>query len=191
MSDDLCAHDAELPRYLGLAPRSAADTEGEVQRVLGKLEDRGQALTISRLLANATTAFRPFSLLSAALLYRASLPAETRELVILHLAARLEVSYEWTEHLRFAAEVGVPDAQIAAIADGDIDAEVLSARDRAALRLADELIEARAVHPDTLAAVRDHLDEQQLLELVLSTAFWGGFIPLVIGALGLEGGDVR
>ena len=41
-------------------PRSSSDTEGEVQRVLGKLESGGNDIKIMRLMANSPNAFYGF-----------------------------------------------------------------------------------------------------------------------------------
>lgn len=44
-----------------------------------------------------------------------------RELVILHSAAAADCRYEWHQHVRISAGVGVTAAEMAAIADGEFD----------------------------------------------------------------------
>src|ERR1700683_3070148 len=89
-----------------LAPRTTEDTTGEVQRVLGKLDAGGWNKRILRIVANSETAFRPFVLLSTSLLSSRFLPRQVQEVVILYLANRRQVDYEWLEHVPMAMSAG-------------------------------------------------------------------------------------
>jgi alkylhydroperoxidase family enzyme len=167
--------------------RSSADTEGEVRRVLGKLEATGHDLPISRLLANAPAAFRPFVLLSDALLNRSILDPLVRETVILHLAARLGVRYEWGEHVPMSEDAGVTEqmrSALAAPASGDMSA--LTDQQRAAVRIADQIL-ARTLTDAGWEEACSLWGAQGALELTMAVGFWGGFIPAVIGVVERQG----
>lgn len=177
-------------RFLGLRPRSSADTEGEVARVLRKLEVSGKDATVARLVANAPSIFRPFVMLSDALLHRSALPPRIREVVVLHLATRTGSAYEREEHEKIARDVGLDDEVVAHLRDADADGAGLRDDERAALRLAAAVLAGSRDIGAPIAAARRHLDEQMVLELVLCVAWWGGFVPLATAALGLEARDV-
>jgi alkylhydroperoxidase/carboxymuconolactone decarboxylase family protein YurZ len=167
--------------------RTADDTDGETGRVLGKLEASGNALPIVRLLANSTHAFRPFVLMGDALLRRAVLPARTRELVILALAAERGAGYEWAEHVPMSADAGVTDAERDALTAGfAADLPDLAKADQLALDVARQLCRNGSLDDDTWAAVGATWDADATLDLVMSIGWWGGFVPTVIAALGVE-----
>lgn len=172
----------------GLHPRSSADTGGDVQRVLGKLEARGLDELIVRLVANSPNVFRPFVLLADALLTKATLPATDREVLILHLARKLGNDYEWSSHEPLAEKVGVGDAQRAALRRGDAgsDPELFSPSQRLAVRLSDELLETKRWSEASWRAAVDTWGQEGALDLVFSIAWWGAFVPSVIGALALR-----
>ncbi len=169
--------------------RSSKDTEGDVQRVLAKLEARGLDETIVRLVANSPNVFRPFVLLADALLTKATLPAADREVLILHLATRLGVAYEWSAHEEVAAQAGVAPAQRAALrraGGASDDAELFTPSQRLALRLADELLETGGWSSVAWTQAVDAWGREAALDLVFSVAWWGAFVPTVIGAMGLR-----
>ena len=93
--------------FLEIPLRTLKDTTGEVKRVLGKLEERGQCLKTHRILVNSSATFLPLLLLLSSLPLDAALPAQDREVVILHLEARRGVDYEWDEHVPESAQLGL------------------------------------------------------------------------------------
>lgn len=172
--------------HSGLPYRTSSDTEGDVARILGKLEAGGKDLAIIRLVANSPGMFRPFVHMADALLNRSRLPARARECVILHLAAHLEVPYEWAEHVPMSADAGVTDRERAVLATGSLDDDLSSFTDleQMALRTSRSIADG-AITSDDWANATKVLGEGAMVDLVLTVAWWGAFVPTVIGALGL------
>lgn len=168
----------------GVVRRTSADTTGEVSRVLAKLEQSGQDLTILRLLANDASAFRPFVMMANSLVYGATLPADVRETVVLWLAQHQRNTYEWAEHVPMSKRAGLTDAQIEALRRGDLsrsdDAQVV------ALEAVRELVTTRALGPATWSALVERWGTEGAFDLVLTVGWWGGLVPTVIDALGIE-----
>ena len=77
-------------------------------------------LNIFRMLSHAETALRPFLRFGGAILGRLELDPRLRELAILQVAASTEARYEWVQHVEIGREVGLTDAQIAAVELGDV-----------------------------------------------------------------------
>ena len=171
---------------LDLDLRSAADTQGEVQRVLSKLEAAGNDLKILKILANAEHAFRPFVLLSNALMNLAAFPAADREVVVLHLAARRGVPYEWNEHVPMSTAAGLSDEQRKLISVGDYDGGSFTGAQRLSVCAADEIINERALSNKTWRKACETWGNDAALELILIVAWWGSFVPTIIEAIGLQ-----
>ena len=167
-----------------LAFRSSADTTGDVQRVLSKLEESGRDLPITRLVANWQTGFRPFILMADALLVKGVLPPITREMVVLHIAAVQGLEYEWHEHERMAIGAGVDAEQIAALSTPELPTgDHFDASQLAALTLVDQVLRAHQPEPGTWDEVCGLLGQDAALELVFAVAWWGGFVPVAVRGL--------
>lgn len=169
--------------------RTSADTEGRNAKILSNLEDASENLTILRLLANAPHAFRPIVLLANALVVRSSLPAADREVAILHLAAKNQVSYEWDEHVPISAAAGVSDAQRHALRDpATRDDTLFTGAQVLALQICDDLLDSHSISDERWAAGTEAWGTEPLIDLLLAVANWGAFVPVVIRGLGLEDG---
>ncbi len=173
--------------FLELPLRTSNDTTGDVQRVLRKLEEMGKCLKIHRILANSSATFRPFILLLSSLLLDAALPEQDREVVVLHLAARRGVNYEWDEHVPVSAEAGISDALREALRDGTLDhLSGFSNAQRLALEVADVIMSEQVLSKDLWKRASQTWGDEGALDLVLTVAWWGAFIPTIIEAIGLH-----
>jgi alkylhydroperoxidase family enzyme len=168
----------DLPR------RTSADTEGEVSRVLGKLEASGQDLTILRLLANNASIFRPFVMMANSLMYKAKLPPDVRETVVLWLGQHQRSTYEWAEHAPMSKRAGLSDAQIEAIRKGDLT--MADPAQAFAVEAVRELLANRSLAPATWKGMVERWEVDGAMDLILTAGWWGGLVPAVIDALGLE-----
>lgn len=182
MTEEAQAHAAPSE----IRPRTAADTDGDVARVLGKLEARGSALAVARYVANSSAAFRPFILFSDALLSRAQLPADVREVVVLHLAVKRDNRYEWFEHEKMSQAAGITEEQRSAIRIGAYEGGLFSHGQRLAVGVADELIDRRQLSAGRWREAIDAWGPEGAMDLVLSIGWWGGLVPVLLEALGLE-----
>lgn len=164
--------------------RSSADTVGDVQRVLGKLESSGRDLAIVRAAANWDSGLRPFVLMADALLIRGRLRPDVREACVLHIAAVLALDYEWDEHLPMARRAGLTHEQLAALRRGDREDESLFDLDqRRALDVVDEYLRRHEVCSATWDAGCEQLGEDEMAELMFAIAWWAGFVPVIARTL--------
>jgi 4-carboxymuconolactone decarboxylase len=171
---------------LDLKQRTTDDTDGDVQKMLGRLEEFGDVQKVVRLIANSPTVFKPFVLMSTALMAKATLPPAEREVVILYLAGQRGVDYEWAEHVPISAAAGVTDEQRDALTKGDLDdVSSFSDSERIALAAAREMVEDRRLSEETWARAIEQWSEQGALDLIFTVAWWGGFVPMVIESFGV------
>jgi 4-carboxymuconolactone decarboxylase len=94
------------------------------------------------------------------------LPGRLRELVILRTAYRFDARYEWAHHIELAAAQGITGAETAALG-GDLSVLDWDPFERAALAAVDETKDAGAVTDATWSVLAQHLDDADLIELVM------------------------
>jgi len=143
-------------------------------------------LNIFRMLAHAETALRPFLRFGGTILGRLELDPRLRELAILQVAASTEARYEWVQHVEIGREVGLTDAQIAAVELGDpAGSEALGEVERAVVAFTAEVVATPRVSDETFEAVRRHLNPREIVELLLTA---GNYLMLarVMTTLELE-----
>jgi 4-carboxymuconolactone decarboxylase len=99
------------------------------------------------------------------------LPGRLRELVILRTASRFGGRYEWAHHIELGEAAGITPTELVALG-GNLDAAAWTPLEGAALRAVDETADAGAVSDATWAALADHLDESELIELLMLIAHY-------------------
>lgn len=128
---------------------------------------------VTRILAGASQpVFNGFAALSSAFTGGgSSLPAQLREIAILRVGYLSNSAYEVFQHEALARYVGLSDAQIDAIKSG-AGTEVLGEAGAAVLAFADDLVDNVRACDETLAGVRKHLSDTQVIDLTLVTGMY-------------------
>jgi alkylhydroperoxidase family enzyme len=128
---------------------------------------------VTRILAGASQpVFNGFAALSSAFTVGGSpLPAKLREIAILRVGYLSNSAYEVFQHEALARYVGLSEAQIDAIKSG-VAAEVLGEAGAAVLAYTDDLVKNVRASDETLAGVRKHLNDTQLIDLTLVTGMY-------------------
>lgn len=128
--------------------------------------DVGSALSTLVRHPKLTRAFLRFN---GYLLFGSTLPERLRELAILRVAHRRNCAYEWQHHVEMGAEAGLaPD-----VIDGVTRGEASEPLDQAVLTAVDELEVDSNVSDATWAALSEHLDERQRMDLVFTIGSYG------------------
>ncbi len=125
---------------------------------------------VTRMLAGASEGvYAGFGAFAQGLMKLSPLDPKLRELAILRVGYISKCAYELFQHEPFGRFVGLTDDQIAAIKAGDAKSPVFDAAQSAVLSFVDDLVLNVRPSDANLAAVRQHLDDQQLIDLVLVT----------------------
>jgi len=111
------------------------------------------------------------------LLFNSTLPARTRELLVLRTAAICDSEFERAQHEVIAKREGLDDTEISRVADGP-DAAGWSDHDAALLRATDELLSTWTLSDATWAQLTTSLDEHQRMDLVFTV---GAYAVLAMG----------
>jgi len=106
----------------------------------------------------------PFLVFNRKLLERPVIGHRLREIMVLRVAWRTQSAYEWAQHTHMAADLGITQEQIEAIARPDdvsswtpLEAELLAATD--------QLLARHCIDDSTWARLADEFDERQLVEI--------------------------
>ncbi|MEZ5737472.1 MAG: carboxymuconolactone decarboxylase family protein [Novosphingobium sp.] len=113
--------------------------------------------------------FQTFGKMAGAFINGSSLPPKLRELAILRVGYLSDSRYETFQHEALGRFVGLSEDQISAIEAGDPSAGALDDVESAVLEFVDDLVKNVRASDATLSAVRDHLDDSQVVDLILVT----------------------
>jgi alkylhydroperoxidase family enzyme len=159
----------------------AAQFEPVLQKRLEELW--GTPVNLYRALGNHPGLTAAWTEFANAIRHDSKTPRALREVMILRTAQIANSEYEWAHHLRMARKAGVPEAQIAALADWR-KATVFDAKERAALALTEAVMACNvtdAVH----AEVKKHFSDAEFVELSLTAGFYA-FVSRMLDAMRVE-----
>jgi alkylhydroperoxidase family enzyme len=128
---------------------------------------------VSRMLAVASEpVYYGFYAFGQAFFDGSPLSAKLREIAILRVGYLSNAAYEVFQHEALARIVGLSDEQIAAIKTGGAAAAVLGEAGAAVLAYADDLVKNVRASDETLAGVRKHLSDTEVVDLTLVTGMY-------------------
>ena len=139
---------------------------------------------IFRSLANAPVLLDAFLSYANAMRDNSLLSPKLRELAILSVGHATGSEYEIAHHQSHGRKAGLTDEQLAAVADGD-NTDLFNDTERAVIALARESTLNVNVSDASWAAAAKHLDDQQMVELTLTIAWYNSGVR-VMGLLGIE-----
>ena len=112
------------------------------------------------------------------------LSPKLRELAILSVGHATGSEYEIAHHQSHGRKAGLTDQQLAAVADAE-STELFNEAERAVIALARESTNKVNVSDPVWAAAAEHLDDQQMVELTLTIAWYNSGVR-IMGLLGIE-----
>ncbi|MBI1251114.1 MAG: carboxymuconolactone decarboxylase family protein [Alphaproteobacteria bacterium] len=121
---------------------------------------------LHRVLAHNPATLSAWMVFGAHILRNNTLDERLRELIVLRIAWNARSAYEWGQHAGLSRRLGIPEADIARVAEG-VDAAGWTPFERAALRAVDEMMGGFSVSEDTYRALDGALSKQQWIDLVM------------------------
>lgn len=174
------------PAAARIAPGRRADIgvlNWVIASVAGRIAETGP-INIFTTLGRHRWLFRRWLVFAGALMPGGRLPRQDTELVILRVAANTGAAYEWRQHTLLATKCGIPAERVAAVVEGPL-AGGWTPRQEALLRCADELHAAHALSDETWDDLRAHLDERDLIELLMLVGAYEG-LAMTLNGLGVQ-----
>jgi alkylhydroperoxidase family enzyme len=138
----------------------------------------GPRLNIHATIAHSPSVLVRFVALANELRNGTELDPRLRELTILTVSRAKGAAYEFGKHANLALSVGVPQEQIAAIetdaiaGDGEEAWAPFDAASRAVVAFARSSVTGVRIPDDVWAAAAEHLDERELVEVLLHVGMY-------------------
>jgi len=118
-------------------------------------------------------------------LFHSTLSARDRELVTVRVGWLRRGEYEWAQHVRMAKSAGMSPEEVDAISAQGPDWPTWGPRDAALLRAVDEIVADRYVSDETWKLLSEHLDRQQLMDLVFTIGAYD-LLAMAMNTFGLQ-----
>ena len=146
-------------------------TREEVQPLVQKIKaERGEVLHLYRMLMHSVPVATGWLSYLTAIRQQCKLSAALRELVIMRVAHVNGAPYEADQHRPFALKAGVSEAQLDALSNWSAQAQIYDPVQQDVLAYTDAMTTHVHVPDDVAAAVRQHFDHEQLVELTATVA---------------------
>src|ERR1700749_2107687 len=128
---------------------------------------------LHKLLVNSPEMARAFNGIGGYIRFKSKLDPRLRELAILQIGWLEQSEYEFTHHVKIGREFGVTDEDIAGvIAETEGKASKLEPLAKTILNGAREMARELAMSEETFAAIKSHLSNEEMVDLVLTIAFY-------------------
>lgn len=131
-------------------------------------------LNLSKMMAGASEAvFNGFNGMGGSFYGpAASLPGNLREIAILRVGYMSNAPYETYQHEPAGRQNGLDDNQIAALKHGGEHKDAFDAAQQSVVNFTEDVVKNVKASDATLAAVRTHLSDRQVLDLTLLIGFY-------------------
>jgi alkylhydroperoxidase family enzyme len=137
-------------------------------------------INLYRMLAHSPRAARSMNGLARFIRDGSRLDPRLRELAILQVAYSTRSPYAFSHHVRIGREFGVGDEDIRAVAEESAGRPSgLEPLARTVLAAAREMTGGSALSGETFAALKAQLDNERLVDLLLTIAFYNGLVRLL------------
>jgi alkylhydroperoxidase family enzyme len=128
-------------------------------------------VNVFRMMANAPTSFHGFLQLAGSILMQSEFDSRKREIAILRVAHVTRSSYEWTQHVRLARQIGVTEEEIDGIGvDGPVQG--LDEEGLLLCRVAEEISRDIRLSDEALEAILKRYGVRQATELILCCSYF-------------------
>ena len=137
-------------------------------------------INLYRALVHSPDATRSFLELARYIRFHSRLDARLREMAILQVGYSAQSPYEYSHHVKIGREFGVTDDDIHAIEMESAGRTTnLPALTRAILRAARELTAQPNLSDETFAELRNGLDNERIVDLLLTISVYAGVVRLL------------
>jgi len=169
------------PRIQPVTDDSTLDSEA---RELLQTTNLGPAVNIFGTLVHHPKLFKRWLVFANHVLFKSTLPARDRELLILRTGWRCVAEYEWGQHVLIGKAAGLSDEEIARITDGP-EAAGWDPFDAVLLRAADELHDDYFLDDSTWAALSERYSTQQIMDVVFAVGQYT-LVSMALNSFGVQ-----
>jgi alkylhydroperoxidase family enzyme len=146
-------------------------TEAALKRVMGNMYDPVRTLNVMKMFAGTEDMYPAVVGLIKAVFQAEHVDPKLREMIVLRVAARYHVRYEWDAQSRLASNAGLSSEEIAAAASDGPD-ESIGADYRLAWKAADEICIEGTLCDETLGQLLARYGETVTRKVILIIAWF-------------------
>jgi 4-carboxymuconolactone decarboxylase len=165
-------------------PIADEDLDEEGRDFLRQVSREGRVLNIYRTLAAHPKLLKRWGVFGTHVLYKSTLPARERELLILRTGWLCRSEYEWGQHVIIAKGCGITDDEIERVKAGP-EADAWSGFDAALVRAADELHNDAFISDATWHTLSERFDTQQLIDVIFAVGQYH-VVSMALNTLGVQ-----
>ncbi len=167
-----------------LAPLREDQWSDEVRQILKPMIEQGLVFNIFKTLAHHPNLMRRWLVFGNHVLFKSTLSARERELLILRIGWLCQAEYEWGQHVRIGREAGLTDEEIHRIKTGP-DAGEWNEQDRLLLKATDELHTDAHISDPTWQGLSKYYNTQQLMDVVFTVGQYN-LVSMALNTLGVQ-----
>jgi alkylhydroperoxidase family enzyme len=167
-----------------LPPLGDDELDEESREFVRAASRGGPGLNIYRTLAAHPKLLKRWGVFGTHVLYKNSLPARERELLILRTGWLCRSEYEWGQHVLIGKASGLTDEEIERVKQGP-DAAGWREADADLLRAADELHNDAFIGEATWKGLAGHFDRKQLIDVVFTVGQYH-VVSMALNTLGIQ-----
>ena len=145
---------------------------------------RGKVPNVLATIARHPNLLRRWNVFGNHVLFKSTLPARDREILILRIGWLCRSGYEWGQHVIIGKRAGLTDEDIARIRAG-ADAPGWSPSESALVRAADELHSDAFISDAPWQALAEHYDTQQLMDVVFPAGHYN-LVSMALNSFGVQ-----
>ena len=165
-------------------PLPESEWNEDAREFMRRVERDGQVLNIYKTLARHPKLLKRWGVFGTHVLYKSTLPARERELLILRTGWLCRSEYEWGQHVPIAKGCGITDEEIDRVTEGP-DAIGWDQSDGPLLRAVDELLTDAFISDATWQMLSERFDTRQLIDIVFTVGQYH-LIAMAMNTLGVQ-----
>lgn len=168
-----------------VAPIDESQWSDSVKETLRQIKvGQGEVPNIFKTLAHHPDLLRRWLVFGNHVLFKSTVPARERELIILRIGWLCEAEYEWAQHVRIGKQVKLTDDEVHRIKVGPTAAG-WSERDKLLLEATDELYKDSFITDTTWQGLSKHYNTQQLMDIVFAVGQYN-LVSMALNTLGVQ-----
>jgi 4-carboxymuconolactone decarboxylase len=155
------------------------------KEILRKIKSgQGEIPNIFKTLAHHPDLLRRWLVFANHVLFKSTIPARERELIILRIGWLCEAEYEWAQHARIGKEAKLTDDEVHRIKIGPTAAG-WSERDKLLLEATDELYKDAFITDVTWQRLSQHYNTQQMMDIVFAVGQYN-LVSMALNTFGVQ-----
>jgi len=126
----------------------------------------GEVINLFKVMMQHPALMRRWGEFANHILYKQSLPARDREMLILRIGWLNQAEYEWEQHIRIGKAAGLSDDEVARIAEGPQAG--WDRHEAALLQACDDLFELSAIAEERWQVLAERYSTEQMMDVVFT-----------------------